>query len=559
MLEKMEEWYRVDSIQIRENGGEGLLKKFHGSIPKLISSVFSEHRWNLGKFSKKPREFWEKQKKREFMDYVAKELKIKEMKDWYEVTSSQIRQKGGEQLLLKYDNSAARMISSIFKEHNWNMRKFTRKFAFWENIGMRKRSNVSTDSENNQSTETHKENFEPKKIDVKKPILAKIPAKRKGYWDDIEVHKRDLNLLAKELNIQKMEDWYRISQSQVEENGGRLLLQRYRRSPTRMVTSILNEHKWDLQKFINKPNGIWDDLETQKICMEKLTKELNIKEMEDWYSVNATQIIAKGGSGLLKKFMGSPSRMITTVLNDHDWDLKRFASNPRKSHWKSRGFWDDLESQRGFMDYLAKQLNIVEMEDWYRVNLSQISENGGIGLLERYQRSPVKMITSILNHHDWDILKFSSKPKGMWKDSDVQRDYMEQLAKELNIVKMDDWYDISVTQIREKNGGNLLDLYQNSPVKMITTIIKEHEWDLLKFNRKPKGFWDDTKTQMDYFEQLKKSLEIKRMEDWYSLRTSDIVKSGGSGLLYKFQGSISKMVPSILSEHKWNLSKFRNK
>ena len=66
-------------------GGSTLLANM--SLVKLLSSVYPDYEWLPWKFSKSPKNMWEdatSQKK--FLQWVGNELKIKEMKDWYNVS-----------------------------------------------------------------------------------------------------------------------------------------------------------------------------------------------------------------------------------------------------------------------------------------------------------------------------------------------------------------------------------------------------------------------------------------------------------------------------------------
>ena len=43
---------------------------------------------------------------------------------------------------------------------------------------------------------------------------------------------------------------------------------------------------WLPWKFISTPQNYWKQIENQRKCLDYLTKELNIKEMDDWYKVS---------------------------------------------------------------------------------------------------------------------------------------------------------------------------------------------------------------------------------------------------------------------------------
>ena len=64
-----------------------LLNQQASSLYKVLSVVYPEYEWLPWKFSNCPRNFWDDEKnQRKFMDWVGKELKIKDMSDWYKVS-----------------------------------------------------------------------------------------------------------------------------------------------------------------------------------------------------------------------------------------------------------------------------------------------------------------------------------------------------------------------------------------------------------------------------------------------------------------------------------------
>eukprot|EP01118_Nematostelium_gracile_P003123 TRINITY_DN1355_c0_g1_i1.p1 TRINITY_DN1355_c0_g1~~TRINITY_DN1355_c0_g1_i1.p1 ORF type:complete len:349 (+),score=64.58 TRINITY_DN1355_c0_g1_i1:234-1280(+) len=299
-----------------------------------------------------------------------------------------------------------------------------------------------------------------------------------GLWDNQELHRHFVDHLEKELKITNMEDWYNVNVEDIRRNGGGTLLQKYYRdSPSEMIISVLKEHNWELHRFTHRPKQIWDEMQSQRDLMDRLAKELNIQTMEDWYSVSKAQIIHKRAGGLLnRKYHGSPSRMITSILTEHQWNLSHFTRKPN-------GVWSDQKVQQDLIAHVAKQLHINNMEDWYRVTANQIRETGGKSLLARiYKDSPSKMITSLFTQHPWDLRKFISAPKGIWKDKQLQLNAMHDLAKKLNIQRMEDWYLVTQAQIIEKGGGPLLGHY-HSLSRMITSVFPNHQWNMRRFDR----------------------------------------------------------------------------
>ena len=75
-----------------ELGGSSLLNMNESSLSKLLSVVYPEYNWLTWKFSVSPHNFWSDVKnQRKFMDWAGRELKIKEMSDWYNVSNKVIR------------------------------------------------------------------------------------------------------------------------------------------------------------------------------------------------------------------------------------------------------------------------------------------------------------------------------------------------------------------------------------------------------------------------------------------------------------------------------------
>ncbi len=67
-----------------------------------------------------------------------------------------------------------------------------------------------------------------------------------------------------------------------------------------------------------------------------------------------------GGCGLLHHYNDSPTKLLSAVYPDYNW-------LPWKFERAMRNLWDNPENQQKFMNWVATQLNIKEMHDWYRV------------------------------------------------------------------------------------------------------------------------------------------------------------------------------------------------
>ena len=67
-------------------GGNGLLKKYGNSVSLLLATALPEYNWEPWKYPVTPKNYWESMKnQRKFVEWAGKELKIKEMSDWYKI------------------------------------------------------------------------------------------------------------------------------------------------------------------------------------------------------------------------------------------------------------------------------------------------------------------------------------------------------------------------------------------------------------------------------------------------------------------------------------------
>lgn len=101
--------------------------------------------------------------------------------------------------------------------------------------------------------------------------------------------------------------------------------------------------------------------------------QLEYKEMDDWYNVTKEDIHKYGGFGLLYKYYNdSPSKALQSVYPNHKWMLWRFGRSPR-------GFRKNLRNtpaeQQNVIDWLNKNLPIRELDDWYRVSITEIEKH----------------------------------------------------------------------------------------------------------------------------------------------------------------------------------------
>lgn len=85
--------------------------------------------------------------------------------------------------------------------------------------------------------------------------------------------------------------------------------------------------------------------------------------------MNSSSHLPLPGRGPLALYNNSPSRALKAIYPEHDWQEWRFGKVPRN-------FWDDLANQKKFVEDVAKQLRVGELDDWFGVKAADIRAKG---------------------------------------------------------------------------------------------------------------------------------------------------------------------------------------
>jgi hypothetical protein len=126
-----------------------------------------------------------------------------------------------------------------------------------------------------------------------------------------------------------------------------------------LISSIYPQEEWFLWKFGAIPKNYWTVPGNQTNFVNWVTKELKIKDIEDWYRVTVKDWQDIGLSGLImKQYNNSPSLLVSSLFPDYNWLPWKFVVTPRT-------YWREPENIKKFMDWAGKELGVIELKDWY--------------------------------------------------------------------------------------------------------------------------------------------------------------------------------------------------
>jgi hypothetical protein len=80
-------------------------------------------------------------------------------------------------------------------------------------------------------------------------------------------------------------------------------------------------------------------LDNRKEFLQKVSTQLHVSSLSDWYKVKAIDIVEHGGRGLLHLYNGSVFELLKATYPEYSWDELNFDHI-------ARGYWDVMENQK---------------------------------------------------------------------------------------------------------------------------------------------------------------------------------------------------------------------
>ena len=242
------------------------------------------------------------------------------------------------------------------------------------------------------------------------------------YFQRVQNQKSFLIKLAKDLEINKKEDWLSVNKKKVTELGGKHFLSLY---------------KGDLLSALCKlyPSSKSNDLVIQRSSLKQ--------------SINSSAKITL--PQLVENFPISNDYIESSPVPPKQIEKKNniIIGNERKNRY---GFWDKIENQRQFLEDFAKHNQIESLDQWYNVSNGGIRSFGGSRLLGVYNGNFTKALKSIYPDYSWNFLNSQKAHK---YDHINSKEFILHFQRLFKILRKEDWYRISVNQLKIHHKGGL--------------------------------------------------------------------------------------------------------
>ena len=243
-LKKPEDWKFITQKQIQKFGGSSLLKKY--SLHEIKCLANPNHK-NLFIKQKKTNGYWNSiDNIQKFLLDVKEKLNLESIHDWNSITLKQLKQLGGSSLIQNYSLYEIKCFACPEGKNEFSLPN--KPIGYWEkqeNIDdflllLREKLNLITAEDWNLITRKQIKlfggSFLLKKYSMFELKCMAFPQGKSlfysskplitsdGFWENKDNIQNFIDMLKLKYNLNSLDDWKRISKSQIYDNGGFALL-----------------------------------------------------------------------------------------------------------------------------------------------------------------------------------------------------------------------------------------------------------------------------------------------------------------------------------------------
>jgi hypothetical protein len=255
-------------------------------------------------------------------------------------------------------------------------------------------------------------------------------------------------------------------------------------TPIEFVKEMCPELDFKDYKFKKTPDGWWNKRANKENYFKDLCEKEGWSEPEHYYNITAEKLRGFYGGQLLEEehYKGSPQKFVMDMCV-YDWKFYRFNVS------KNEG-WEDKNKQKEWFDDYCKSHSIdleggdKEIEKLYSITNEKVKDFDGSGLLALYGNSPSELVKNLVEY-EWVDYKFSRTPTNYWLKVENHKKYFDDLCEKYNLVKKEDFYNLTEDLIHHFHGNSLLTIYYNSSPKKLVMMNchKFDDWDEARFDK----------------------------------------------------------------------------
>lgn len=415
-----EQWKRVRLATVADLGGSGLLQRYGNSMSRMLAdcgpaSVRRRQR-GVGKRSgvhiamdtrqHMPKGFWKSRDNcKQFLLRFAEANDITSPSGWKKITKREVLLGGGNGLLLQYSGSLVHALH-----------------------------------------DTLYRNIPPE-------LLHGGKSRARGYWDEPRNRRHFLASFCRDADVELPSDWKRITANQVVLAGGGGLIKKFGGSLALAVRSAfyemplgaIDEQGEVLEQF-------WRDRSNVRQFFDRIRSSLGIETFLDMGKITEKHVEDAGGEGLLKQHGGSALAALT-----YAFEGRRTAA---AYSWEDPSFWRTPDNVRMFLREVAERYGWISLplrERWNHLTKGHVVECGGRGLLAEYDNTLLRVLQCAYPEGRWSVTSTREVIDSLhWRQRENIASFIRYLAHELSLKDPEDWYRVSLAQLRENGASGML-------------------------------------------------------------------------------------------------------
>lgn len=428
-IQQYSDWYKIRRKDLKlDDNGRSLYKVYQKYYIHIITLAYPEYDWLDWLFREPPKEIWEHVDPRKFMRWLTTDiLKYDNYEDWHKITRKDIVKNGGRALFYKFGDRVSSIITALYPNYNWKLWLF--------DIG--------------------------------------TPA---NFWSNDDNCRAFLEWLANKFGFKSKNEWYAIKNKDIlRYSAGKIV-----RPGDSLIDTFIRLYpdiNWDYNKFYQLPRNYWKDINNQKQYLERFYLDSGYTTMEDWYKCDTRTLCQHDKSALT--YIRSIPRILKKVYPDYNWCEWKFKTS-------TRGFWENKDNHRRYMDWLFNELGYSDIEDWYKIKAKDFNDNFGRSVLKYYGCSIIKTVISVYPNYNWQLWRFYRRAfkhfvnSSFWSIKENRNQYLVWLSDKLGFNKIEDWYGLSLNILKANNGYSLY-RYFNSVIGVVLDYIPDYDWDISRF------------------------------------------------------------------------------
>lgn len=203
-------------------------------------------------------------------------------------------------------------------------------------------------------------------------------------------------------------------------------LKRYGHSPFLLINTLYPD-EFNVFEFESVPQRYWNNQNHARARVMEIIKKEKINFNQLPMKVTQEMLIKHGMSTLLKKYNGSPSKLLLSLFPS-DFSVEQFR--------KTNRFWKDPNNIKNTINSLLKDHNIPHHEIPKYFTKSFFQEQGLYGLIQEFNASPIELVNA-LYPGQFEVTEFQRVPNRYWYSSENRIQALRSFCEKRGIPRKD--------------------------------------------------------------------------------------------------------------------------